>query len=299
MTYIRNNYKPENEKEICDFLERMNRDCECSPSRIIWEWLRNAPCFEMFQLDKIGIWRENNEIVASVQLLSPWPGSVKVDNLSESQELLLDIIRYAEETFSGIEDDKKYIVFIANEKENDLKEILRQRDYEELTNEFSTLQYSLSNVIPKLELPEGFVVKTLAEVYDFDQLSKLIWEGFNYDGPVPKIEDEVYLPIKHAWLNYNRNICSVILAPDGSYASFCGFWYEKETQTGYLEPMITAKEYRNHGLGKLAVYNSLKILKSHGCKKVFVDPDNDPYNYYCKIGFEKWGNGQYFKKILE
>ncbi len=299
MEYVRKNYISENENEFCDFLTRMYRNCKSSHSRIVLEWLRNAPYFEMFQLDKLGIWRENNEIVASLQLLSPWNGYVRVDNLSDTKELLIDIVRYAEETFSGMENDKKYIAFFINEKENDFKEILRQRDYEELTNEFSTLQYSLSDDIPQVEIPDGFVVKTLAEVYDFDQLCKLIWEGFNYKGPIPKIDDEVYLPIKHAWLNYNRDICTVILAPDGTYASFSGFWHEKETQTGYLEPMITGKEYRNLGLGKLAVYNSLKILKSYGCKKVFVDPDDEPYNYYCKLGFEKWGNGQYFKKILE
>jgi len=133
-----------------------------------------------------------------------------------------------------------------------------------------TLQYPLNKDIPQVELPKGFEIQTLSEVYDFDRLSKLIWEGFNYEGKIPKIDDEVYLPIKHAWLNYNRDICSVVIAPDGSYASFCGFWYDNKTQTGLLEPMVTSKEYRKSGLGKACVYNSLKILQSYGCKKELV-----------------------------
>lgn len=273
MNYKRNNYGPEDEKALCQFFVQMNADNDGNHSRIVWEWLRNAPCFEMFQLDKIGIWRESNEIVASLQLISPWPGYVKVDNRSISEDLLLDIIRYAEDTFAGIEDNKKYLAIFVGEKENNLKKLLLQQDYKQLPNEYSTLQYILNGDIPHIELPEGFTVRVLSEVYDFDRLSQLIWEGFDYEGEVPKIDDEVNLLIKHAWLNYNRDICSVVLAPDGSYASFCGFWYEDKTQTGYLEPMVTAKQYRKQGLGRAGVFNSLRILKSYGCKKVFVDPD--------------------------
>lgn len=299
MNYKRNYYRPEDEKALCQFFVQMNLDCDSNHSRIVWEWLRNAPCFEMFQLNKIGIWKENNEIVAALQLISPWPGYIKVDNRSNSKDLLLDIIQYAEDTFLGVEDNKKFLTILVDEMNDNLQKILLQCNYKQLPNEYSTLQYTLNNDIPNIELPEGFKLKLLSEVYDFDRLSKLIWEGFNYEGDIPKIDDEVSLPIKHAWLNYNREICSVIIAPDGSYASFCGFWYEDKTQTGYLEPMVTAQKYRNNGLGKAAVYNSLQILKSYGCKKVFVDPDEEPYDYYLKIGFEKCNYSQCYKKDFE
>lgn len=299
MNYKRDYYVPEDEEALCQFFGQMNVDCDSNHSRIVWELLRNAPYFEMFQLDKIGIWREHNEIVASLQLISPWPGYVKVDNRSNSKDLLMDIIRYAEDTFTGLEDNKKYLAIFVGEKENNLKKVLLQLDYKQLPNEYSTLQFNLSNDIPHIDIPEGFKVRVLSEVYDFDRLSKLIWEGFNYEGEIPKIDDEVNLLIKHAWLNYNRDICSVVIAPDGSYASFCGFWYESKTQIGYLEPMVTAQEYRKHGLGKAALFNSLQILKSYGCKKVFVDPDEEPYNYYCKIGFEKSNYSQCYKKVFE
>lgn len=299
MNYSMKNYKAEDEKTLCDFFVKMNSECDCNASRIVWELLRNAPYFEMFQLDKIGLWHENNEVVAAVRILSPWPGGVVIDNRSNNEDLLMDVIHYCEQTFSGSEDNKKYLVIHANEKENSLSQILLKQKYEQLPINYGTLQFSLSKDIPRLELPNGFEIKTLSEVYDFDKLSKLIWEGFNYEGNIPKIDDEVYPTIKHAWLNYNRDICSVVISPDGDYASFCGFWYDENTQTGYLEPMVTAKEYRNHGLGKASVYHSLRILQSYGCKKAFVAPDEEQYNYYCKIGFEKQSYSHLYKKVLE
>ena len=62
MNYKRVYYKPEDEKILCQFYVQMNADCDCNHSRIVWEWLRNSPWFEKFQLDKSGIWKENDEI---------------------------------------------------------------------------------------------------------------------------------------------------------------------------------------------------------------------------------------------
>lgn len=298
MNYVMINYRKEDDSKLCYFYEGMNDDNEMNHSRIIWECIRNAPYYDMFQLDKIGMWYVNKEVVTSIRAESPWPGGAVIDNRSNSKELLQDVIRYAEDNMYGIEDNKKQIIIIVNEKGNSLKEELLEQNYELLPNDRGTLHFSLSNEIPQVNLPEGFQLKTLSEVYDFDLLSKVIWEGFNYEGAVPKIDDEVYPTIKHAWLNYNRHICSVVIAPDGTYASFCGFWYDKKTQTGYLEPMITAKEYRKLGLGKAGVYHSLRILQAYGCKNVFVDPDEEPYNYYRSIGFQKNSYTYVYKKVL-
>ena len=66
----------------------------------------------------------------------------------------------------------------------------------------------------------------------------------------------------------------------------------------YLEPMVTAEDYRGLGFGKAVVYQSLQILKAYCCKMVYVDPDEEPYNYYCRIGFEKSEYPQYYQKTF-
>ena len=76
MFFLMKNYKSEDEKTICRFYEQMNADCDCNTFRVVWEWLSNAPCMEMFKLDKSGIWYENNEVAAFLRLTSPWLGSV-------------------------------------------------------------------------------------------------------------------------------------------------------------------------------------------------------------------------------
>lgn len=107
-----------------------------------------------------------------------------IDNRSTYEDLLIDIIHFAEDTFSGFENNKKFLIIYVNEKESSLKQILLKQNYEQLPSECGTLQFSLITDIPKLSLPAGFEVKSLSEVYDFDKLSKLIWEGFNYKGRI-------------------------------------------------------------------------------------------------------------------
>lgn len=285
------------EKELCEFYNKMNRDCMYNNSRVIWEWLRNAPCLDDLDTDKFRVWKENDEIVSIARPTSPWLGEAVIDNRSLSNEILHDIIQYCEANFSVENENSKKDIFLVLLDQNDkLDEILQKQRYEKVFIDKGTLRYNLEHEIEHTTLDNGFSVHRLSEVFDFNQLSKIFWLGFNYEGEIPKIDDEVRLSIKHAWLNYNRDICSVVLDKNGEYASFCGFWYDETTQTAYLEPMVTLDKYRNMGLGKAVVYNSLMLLQKKGCKSVFVDPDDEPYNYYPKIGFEHFDYARYYHK---
>lgn len=283
------------EKDLCDFYAQMNRDCGNNHSRVIWEWLRNAPCFDEFPTEKFKLWKENGQVVCAVRPINPW-GEAVIDNRCTAEETLQDILRYAEDNLSIKQENQNYIFMVVLDNTDLFHQILHKEGYEKLTIDTNTLQYNLQNEIPQSEPVEGFQVCPLSDVFDFDQLSKLCWMGFHYEGNIPKINDEVKLSFKHAWLNYNREVCSVVLDQNGDYASFCGFWYDEATQTAYLEPMVTSEKYRNKGLGKAAVYNSLRILQRLGGKKAFVDPDEAAYQYYLKIGFERFEYAQFYQK---
>lgn len=193
---------------------------------------------------------------------------------------------------------KNSLFIVLCDGEDKLHDLLMKQQYEQLKIDKGTLVFDLNEEIGAINLPEGFTIHPLSEVYDFDQLNRLIWLGFHYNGDVPKISDDVQLSIKHAWLNYQKDYCSVVLDSNGDYASYCGFWYDEITQTAYLEPMVTAEPYHNMGLGRAVVKHSLQILKEKGCKKVFVDPDEEPYEYYKKIGFHGFENARFYQKIF-
>lgn len=62
-------------------------------------------------------------------------------------------------------------------------------------------------------------------------------------------------------------------------------WFDEDNHEAYLEPLATLKKYRNLGLAKACVYASLRKCKEIGVMYAYVDPDEEAYDFYKKIGF--------------
>lgn len=74
---------------------------------------------------------------------------------------------------------------------------------------------------------------------------------------------------------------------------------EAETTDGefYLDSMAILPEYRGHGIGKMLMEYAIKKGKSFGCRyaTLLVDYDKPRLeNYYRSIGFEQFGEMEYF-----
>ena len=59
---------------------------------------------------------------------------------------------------------------------------------------------------------------------------------------------------------------------------------------GHIEDVITTKEYRGYGLGKIIVEELIKHSEALGCYKVVLECSNNVREFYEKIGFEIKGN---------
>ena len=196
------------------------------------------------------------------------------------------MIRYAEGTFTGTDDSgNKYLNVFLRESDK-LQETLEAKGYSRGA-EGRMLSFGLFETIPDIKVPVGFQLKSLKEEYSFEKLNELLWKAFNYEGDPPSFNDDVYLPIKHAWLDYRRDICIVAVAPDKNYASFCGMWFDEETKSAFIEPLATAQSHRNIGLARACIYKSMEICKDIGAKIVYVEPDDGALKWYKKIGFKE------------
>lgn len=274
--------------KISDFFRNIDKtDTDLgSGQKIIWDCFTRHPCFEMFHPEQIAIWENENKIVGIVRLESPWYGGVIIDVNPEYFELHTDMIQYAEKTYAGIGDNgDKYLNVYVRDTDK-LKVSLSANGYTK-GKQGRMLAFSLNDSIPDTAIREGFQIKSLEEVYDFKKLNDLLWKSFEYEGEPPGHEDDVYLPIKHAWLDYRRNICTVAEAEDNSYAAFCGMWFDKDTSSAFIEPLATCKRNRNLGLAKACIYESMKKCRSLGADIAFVEPDEEALDFYERIGFKE------------
>lgn len=253
--------------------------------KVTWDCFSKHPCFEMFHPGQIGIWEDNGEIVGRVSLDSPWYGDVIISINPEYAWLCPDLLQYAESTFAGTDENGDSYVNIGAYEGDALQACLEAHGYTK-GDEGRILTYSLSEPIPDVPIPVGFEMKSLRDVYSFKKLNDLLWRAFQYEGEPPAYDADVYLPIKHAWLDYNQDVCSVVVAPDDSFASFCGMWYDPDTKAAFIEPLATAEKHRHLGLARACIYESMKRCREFGADIVYVVPDEEPYSWYKRIGFE-------------
>lgn len=253
----------------------------------MWQCIQQYPSYPMFHHEESGIWEDKNQVVGMVHLSGPGLGSVSIDIHPGYMELFDDMVAYAEEKFCGTNrEGKKYIRTSSPETMLSADNILKKHHFEKCGT--GTLFYrSVSEKIEEGLLPFGFQKRCLEEVYDFDKLSRLIWDALHYPGEPPRFHDDIYLPVKQAWFQYQKKICPVILDKHGNYAAFCGVWFDRNTKVAYIEPLVCGSEYQYMGLERICLFETVKNCIEIGADTVFIVPDTGNQELLKSVGFQK------------
>jgi hypothetical protein len=94
---------------------------------------------------------------------------------------------------------------------------------------------------------------------------QVLWKGFNHEGE-PEEPVEIQIEGRRSELSgphNNPRLKIAVMAPDGSFLSFCGMWYELE-------------------MGKAAVLEAVKRCKELGAERAYVGSSQQ---FYYRIGF--------------
>lgn len=94
----------------------------------------------------------------------------------------------------------------------------------------------------------------------------------------------------------NRYCKSVIVLIDGKIIGYGKIIIESKihanfTKIGHIEDVITHKDYRNKGIGKIIINKLVDVGKTHGCYKIVLFCKDDYRLFYEKCGFERSKNG--------
>ena len=76
----------------------------------------------------------------------------------------------------------------------------------------------------------------------------------------------------------------------------------KEGKTGRIHMLGVDRDYRNRGLGKIALFGGLSYLKSRGVDvaELTVDSDNtSALSLYRSAGFKEWASNLWYKKTID
>ncbi|MBK7453346.1 MAG: GNAT family N-acetyltransferase [Anaerolineales bacterium] len=115
----------------------------------------------------------------------------------------------------------------------------------------------------------GFIVRSLAgesEVQKYVELHQSVFESKNMT------LDWRARTLQHP--DYKPDLDIVVESPDKRLVAFCICWFDEKSMTGHVEPLGSHKDFRQYGLGRVALSEGLRRLQSLGAQNIFVETDN-------------------------
>jgi predicted N-acetyltransferase YhbS len=195
------------------------------------------------------------------------------------------MLEYAETNLRGrSEQEKEYLQVYVNDSDLDFQAVVVNKGYRH-AERYNRPVYSFitPEPFPPIVLPDGFILKSLADENNLRKIHRVLWRGFNHPGEPP--EDGIEGRKKmQSTPNFRPALTMVVEAPTGDYVSFCGMWYDPANKIAYVEPVATDPDYRRKGLGKAAVMEGIRRCGELGATIAFVGSDQQ---FYQSMGFQK------------
>jgi len=256
-----------------------------------FEYAHTHSLFNFKLTHRFGLWENENELVG-IACYDMYPGECFISVKKDFNLLLPEMISYSEEYLSETDNGKTSLAISITEKETEKKELLEKSGYKKEHSEPVTV-FSYENPLPNQTLPEGFSVISLEDENDFKKINDCLWYGFNH-GPEPDNDIDGRM-LMQSGPNFQKDLTTIIKAPNGEYACYAGMWFDRQNNYAYLEPLATVPKYRRMGLAAAALVEGMKKTKKLGAKYCFGGTGE----FYKSFGFNAVTNRELWKKEWE
>lgn len=244
-----------------------------------WEWAFSLPYLDTANLSKIGIWETDGKIVALVTY-EERPGTAYFCIDKEYSNLKSEMLIYTRENFGNEEGKLKVLI---NNTDRDFQKLASQLGYKPTQDIEASAVFDIDVDRIEYSMPPGYSIISLADDYDLEKFHRVLWRGFNHPGEPPNTDEELeYRRKSISGPDLNPELCITVVSPEGEYASYCGMWYERNTEYALVEPVATDPKFRKLGLGRAAVLEAIKRCGQLGAKKAYVGSSQQ---FYYQIGF--------------
>lgn len=240
-------------------------------------------------VENVRLWFDGENLVAWAVLQSPFWAMDYVCHPEYHASLHKEILAWADgraqavigtpyersawfvNVFSGQESRKKDLEALGFACQSDVGE-----------DSWSKVFMKLSPEQKLYEPPAGFTVRLLnGDVEKYVELHQSVFESKNMT--IEWRRRTLQSPL------YRPELDMVVESSQGELAAFCICWFNEKISAGQVEPLGVHKNYRQMGLGKVALSHGVNRLRSLGAKEIFVETDNyrdAAFQLYQSYGFE-------------
>jgi len=267
------------------------------PSR--WEYMHFHPSLDhrglRDELGRCGLWEDDGEIIGLVHFEDRL-GVVYVQLDSRHPALRAEILDHAEEHLSGEFKIGKAVHVFIDDADEGFQSVAASRGFERMDPKHSDVacRLEIPTPFPKIRVPEGFRLKSLADDFDVRKVHGVMHRGFNHEGEPPEDELEDRRR-KLSAPSLRRDLTIVAEAPDASFVSFSGTWMDSAIPVCYVEPVATDPDYRRRGLGTAVVLEGIRRCATEGATVAYVGSNQE---FYKSMGFIEDRSQSLWRKVL-
>jgi predicted N-acetyltransferase YhbS len=282
-------YRPHrDEASVSAFLEHT-----CPSGTEIPNWLRSRWEYMLYsihggsqeRLASFGQWHAGDQLVGLAHF-EGGPGEAYLQVHPDYAHLRSEMLAYAEQCLCRREADGQTLTLFANALDRELQELAQASGFVQTQHPPEvTSQYDIGEPFPEIALPEGFRFTDRSETNDLHQINRVLWRGFNHEGPPPEQYVAGRADVEKAPL-YRPDLVVMVQAPDGNLVSYCGIWFIPANRLAHVEPVATDPVYRRQGLGRAAVLEAIRRARLLGATRAIVGSGLD---FYTAIGFRRTG----------
>lgn len=283
-------FKKENYNDVCDFLMKhtVEDKSQINWNWARWEWMYFHPEFDQELMGTIGLWYDQEELVAiaTYDMYNGESAFVIADGHAYLED---EIIAYSLQTFS----DEAGLGIAVNENHLETIHKLEAAGFVQHENTENVLVKNLDTADFTYTLAKNFHCANINGLDDVVNYTEVLWKGMDHEGEVPVDEATIkehkrMLSAEHS--NYHFH---VYVAGGEQWVAFCSCWYLPGTDYAYVEPVCTLPKFRNQGLGKVVVLEALKRCYVAGAKEAYVISDNE---FYKTLGFTQHAHYHFYWK---
>jgi len=245
-------------------------------------------------LNKFGLWFEDNQLVAVAWTEDSHLGTGLLCVKDDKRFLITEMVDYAQKHLH----DNKQLSLLVPDLDKEYQDAVAKAGFL-LTQERDTESIIMINQENlSYSLPDGFKVTSMADNYNAIQYERIMRRGFseNRDERTlsPSEISDIDRQFKRPFINLDLQIA--VIAPDKTFAAFCGIWHTKESPMVCIEPVVTGPDYQKMGLGKAAVYEALLRSAKLGAESAVV---YSAIQFYFSIGFRPNSTSTWWKKTVK
>lgn len=248
----------------------------------IWEYMHFHPYIDDSLLPRCAVWRDGLDVVG-VAHIEHSMGEVFFQIAPGYSHLKEEMVVHAETNLFRQVGGKRTVGFYIDEEDSELESVAQAHGFnlsKEVRRDMTSM--AIPDPFPETPLAEGFTLSDLAHDDDLCKLHRVLHRGFNHPGEPPP-EGLKSQAMMQSAPDYRKDLNVVIKAPDGSFVSYCGMWYEAQNKFAYVEPVATDPRYRRLGLGRAAVLEGIRRCGKLGATVAYVGSTQP---FYFSLGFD-------------